>query len=157
MCKEVHCVDLGESFPTSIYLQHLASIPKHFLKLATSASEPARQGKSSVFSIFLEPQSSIFNLQIPNFQSDPSQPTRRSLNFSEGRNRPVRPVPADPPIPKFFGRPKPSRPTRLPKPSRNRPTRPKACHRFLNLSEAHRRTRRSLNFSESRNRPFRPA
>ena len=26
-CKGVHCVDLGESFPTSIYLQKLASIP----------------------------------------------------------------------------------------------------------------------------------
>ena len=25
-CKGVHCVDLGESFPTSIYLQTLASI-----------------------------------------------------------------------------------------------------------------------------------
>ena len=25
-CKGVHCVDLGESFPTHIYLQHLASI-----------------------------------------------------------------------------------------------------------------------------------
>ena len=25
-CKEVHCVDLGESFPTSIYLQKSASI-----------------------------------------------------------------------------------------------------------------------------------
>ena len=25
-CKGVHCVDLGESFPTSIYLQDLASI-----------------------------------------------------------------------------------------------------------------------------------
>ena len=25
-CKEMHCVDLGESFPTSIYLQKLASI-----------------------------------------------------------------------------------------------------------------------------------
>ena len=25
-CKEVHCVDLGESFPTSIYLQTLVSI-----------------------------------------------------------------------------------------------------------------------------------
>ena len=25
-CKGVHCVDLGESFPTIIYLQHLASI-----------------------------------------------------------------------------------------------------------------------------------
>ena len=25
-CKGVHCVDLGESFPTSIYLQNLASM-----------------------------------------------------------------------------------------------------------------------------------
>ena len=25
-CKGVHCVDLGESFPTNIYLQKLASI-----------------------------------------------------------------------------------------------------------------------------------
>ena len=25
-CKGVHCVDLGESFPTRIYLQNLASI-----------------------------------------------------------------------------------------------------------------------------------
>ena len=25
-CKGAHCVDLGESFPTSIYLQNLASI-----------------------------------------------------------------------------------------------------------------------------------
>ena len=27
-CKGVHCVDLGESFPTSIFLQNLASIQK---------------------------------------------------------------------------------------------------------------------------------
>ena len=67
--KGMHCADLGESFPTCIYLQNLASIPKHFLKLAASASQPARQGKSSVFSNFFEPQSSIFkfpNSQIPN-------------------------------------------------------------------------------------------
>ena len=25
-CKGVHCVDLGESFPTSVYLQNLAPI-----------------------------------------------------------------------------------------------------------------------------------
>ena len=25
-CKGVHCVDLGESFPTNIYLQNLVSI-----------------------------------------------------------------------------------------------------------------------------------
>ena len=33
-CKVVHCVDLGESFPTSIYLQNLASIqPRVLVKL----------------------------------------------------------------------------------------------------------------------------
>ena len=26
LCKGVHCVDLGESFPTSLYLQHFVSI-----------------------------------------------------------------------------------------------------------------------------------
>ena len=71
-CKGVHSVDLGESFPTNIYLQNLASIPKHFLKLATSASQPpSHQGISSVFSNFLEPQSSIFKFpisQFPDFQ-----------------------------------------------------------------------------------------
>ena len=37
-CKGVHCVDLGESFPTSIYLQNLASIPPRtsFVKFARS-------------------------------------------------------------------------------------------------------------------------
>ena len=35
-CKGVHCVDLGESFPTSIYLQNLASI----------------QSKTSLFNFF---------------------------------------------------------------------------------------------------------
>ena len=34
-CKGVHCVDLGESFPTSIYLQNLASIqPRTILFVA---------------------------------------------------------------------------------------------------------------------------
>ena len=28
LCKGVHSVDLGESFPTNIYLQNLASIQK---------------------------------------------------------------------------------------------------------------------------------
>ena len=37
-CKGVHSVDLGESFPTSIYLQNLASIQprKSFVKFARS-------------------------------------------------------------------------------------------------------------------------
>ena len=42
-------------------------VPKHFLKLATSASQPpSHQRISSVFSNFLEPQSSMFKFQIPN-------------------------------------------------------------------------------------------
>ena len=37
-CKGVHCVDLGESFPTSIYMQNLASIQlrKSLVKFARS-------------------------------------------------------------------------------------------------------------------------
>ena len=70
-CKGVHCVDLGESFPTSIYLQNLASIPKHFLKLAASASQPASQPvrvNPEYFQISLS-----FNFQISNFKFQISQ------------------------------------------------------------------------------------
>ena len=43
-CKGVHCVDIGESFPTSIYLQNLASIqprtsPKKFGKTGKRTSK----------------------------------------------------------------------------------------------------------------------
>ena len=43
-CKGVHCVDLSESFPTSIYLQNLASIqprtsPKKFESSSSRESE----------------------------------------------------------------------------------------------------------------------
>ena len=40
LCKGVHCVDLGESFPTSIYLQNLASIQPRTspVKFASSSS-----------------------------------------------------------------------------------------------------------------------
>ena len=95
---------------------------------------------------------------IPKFfiRPNPSRPTlssRRSLNgmpkpsrlicpsraddnkFSGRRYRAVRPVPAKLPIPKFFGSPRPSRPTRLSRAA----------------------SRRSLNFSESRDRPSRAA
>ena len=94
----MHYVDLGERFPTNIHLQNLASIPKHLLKFAASASH---QGNSSVFSNFLEPQSSIFKFQIsnsqfPNFQlypnplpffnfSDPSD-LLRSLTIGSDRS-----------------------------------------------------------------------
>ena len=39
-CKGVHCVDLGESFPTSIYLQNLASMQPRTspVKFASSSS-----------------------------------------------------------------------------------------------------------------------
>ena len=88
-CKGVHRVDLGESFPTNIYLRNLASISKHFLKLATSASQPARQRISNVFSNFFELQFSNFkfpnskfpNSQIPNFQL--SANTLPFFNFSD--------------------------------------------------------------------------
>ena len=40
-CKGVHCVDLGESFPTSIYLQNLASIqPRTSPNKFASSSSP---------------------------------------------------------------------------------------------------------------------
>ena len=44
LCKGVHCVDLGESFPTSIYLQILASIqprtsPNKFVSSSSRESE----------------------------------------------------------------------------------------------------------------------
>ena len=43
LCKGVHCVDLGDSFPTSIYLQNLASIqprtsPSKFVVVSFSSS-----------------------------------------------------------------------------------------------------------------------
>ena len=38
-CKGVHCVDLGESFPTSIYLQNLASIQP---RTAAAENEPPK-------------------------------------------------------------------------------------------------------------------
>ena len=40
-CKGVHCVDLGESFPTSTYLQNLASIqPRTSLQVVKFARSP---------------------------------------------------------------------------------------------------------------------
>ena len=43
-CKGVHCVDLGESYQTHIYLQNLASIQPRTspLKFARSLSTPSR-------------------------------------------------------------------------------------------------------------------
>ena len=42
-CKGMHCVDLGESFPTHIFLQNLASIQPRTspVKFARSLAEPA--------------------------------------------------------------------------------------------------------------------
>ena len=61
----MHSVDLDESFPTSIYLQNLASIPKHFLKLAAFASQPVSVFPAC-FQISLNPnlQFSIFKFPI---------------------------------------------------------------------------------------------
>ena len=45
-----HCVDLGESFPTNIYLQNLASIqPRTSLKFARSpCTDPSGRGDQSL-------------------------------------------------------------------------------------------------------------
>ena len=77
----MHCVDLGESFPTNIYLQNLASIPKHFLKLAASASQPAIRVNPAYFQISLSFNLQISNSQIPNFQLYPN--SLPFFNFSD--------------------------------------------------------------------------
>ena len=65
--KHVNLVDLFKSFLTSIYLQNLASIPKHFLKLAAFASQPA--SPSAYFQrVFKFPWTPIFNFQFSNSQ-----------------------------------------------------------------------------------------
>ena len=46
-CKRVHCVDLGESFPTSIYLQNLASTQPR--------TSPSKFGGKIQFIIHLPP------------------------------------------------------------------------------------------------------
>ena len=57
LCKGVHCVDLGESFPTHIYLQNLASIqprtspPKFGRSQRSGASQPAFTGGASPASV----------------------------------------------------------------------------------------------------------
>ena len=47
LCKGVHCVDLGESFPTHIFLQNLASIqprtsPVKFARPSNAANAPGK-------------------------------------------------------------------------------------------------------------------
>ena len=49
LCKGVHCVDLGESFRTHIFLQNLASIqprtsPVKFARSSGAAWQPSRNG-----------------------------------------------------------------------------------------------------------------
>ena len=53
-CKGVHCVDLGESFHMSIYLQNLASIqsrtsPVKFARSPCTDPPGSRYGKIRVF------------------------------------------------------------------------------------------------------------
>ena len=70
-CKGVHCVDLDESFPTSIYLQNLAS-----------TRLPASQPSAYFQRIFKFPWTPIFNFQIPNFPISKCKPLP-SFNFSD--------------------------------------------------------------------------
>ena len=57
-CKGVHCVDLGESFPTSIYLQNLASIQPRTspVKFASSSSRKCWTWTSKFQSSYLQPR-----------------------------------------------------------------------------------------------------
>ena len=52
-CKGVHCVDLGESFPTSIYLQKSASIQPR--------TSPSKFGGKIQFNIHFTPYSLLIN------------------------------------------------------------------------------------------------
>ena len=49
LCKGVHCVDLGESFPMSIYLQNLASIQPRTSPLKFAASRDGASARSRIF------------------------------------------------------------------------------------------------------------
>ena len=65
-CRGVHCVDLGESFPTSIYLQKSASIQPR--------TSPSKFGEkfNSLFTSLLN--SHVFGLTSPN-------PTQKNLSW----------------------------------------------------------------------------
>ena len=85
----MHCVDLGESFPTTIYMQSLASIPKHFLKLAMSASQPAISVFPAYFQISLKLNLQSSTSLIPNFPTT----TQFSIEPPIGKPRPFAPSP----------------------------------------------------------------
>ena len=77
-------VDFERCCKTRIYLQRSVPIPKHFLKLAASASQPASQPvrvNPEYFQISLS-----FNFQISNFKS-PNFPTTTQFSIEP---RPVR-------------------------------------------------------------------
>ena len=57
-CKGVHCVDLGESFPTHIFLQHLASI-----QLRTSLVKFARSPRTDPPGLSLRNQTQFVGLR----------------------------------------------------------------------------------------------
>ena len=63
-CKGVHCVDLGESFPTSIFLQNLVSIQ---LKTSPETSNfyfTITQHPDEVFDAPLEPGGTVLRRQL---------------------------------------------------------------------------------------------
>ena len=93
LCKGVHCVDLDESFPTSIYLQNLASIPPRtspvkFARSSGPTTTPSRAqcgsraGRASALVRTSQPTSSS-----PSYKrrgGDPSRgPFERSESFCE--------------------------------------------------------------------------
>ena len=72
LCKGVHCVDLGESFQTHIYLQNLASIQPR-----TSPAKFARSSGSAADSVTSRP-----------WVGRPPRPRRPSAVSGTGRTRP---------------------------------------------------------------------
>ena len=84
----MHCVDLGESFPTHIYLQNLASIPPRTSPLQTAAAaapgSPARQRRRASISchgIRQTLEGSFSAVSKPNFASKYAfESSRRDLH-----------------------------------------------------------------------------
>ena len=74
-CKGVHCVDLGESFPTSIYLQKSASIQPR--------TSPSKFGGKIQFNIHFTPQPTRFHKATPRRSSRTRGRPPRSWTSSE--------------------------------------------------------------------------
>ena len=86
-CKGVHCVDLGESFPTSIYLQKSASIQPR-----TSPSKFGGKFNSVFTSLLRRAPSPGARSGCPAAASRGPSPTSRTWLARLAHSRPRRPV-----------------------------------------------------------------